>query len=111
MEKPIKIDQSFIGEGHPVYIIAEIGGNFLTLEEAAKEIDLAIEAGAHAVKLQTFSAETIVTKQSCFTTIAGGANQFELFKKLEISESLHRSVFDYARQKKNHRFFNPELLR
>ena len=44
------------------YIIAEIGGNFREFHEAKKMIDLAIDCGVDAVKLQTYRADTIVTK-------------------------------------------------
>ena len=39
--------------GAPVYIIAEIGGNFSTYEEAVRLINAAKDAGADCVKLQT----------------------------------------------------------
>ena len=54
-----------IGPKHPIYFIAEIGVNHngkLTL--AKKLIDKAKEAGASAVKFQTFSAEEFVTKKT-----------------------------------------------
>jgi len=48
------------------YIIAEIGGNFTTFKEAKILVDLAYEAGVDAVKLQTYNADTIVTKTARF---------------------------------------------
>ncbi len=96
-----------IGEGAPAYLIAEIGGNFTTLEEGFKEIDAAIAAGADAVKLQTFRADTIATRKSFFTHIASGANQYDLFKKLELSDEAHRALFRYAAEKKITFFSTP----
>ncbi len=87
-----------VGENHPSFIIAEIGGNFRTLEEAFEEIRLAALAGADAVKIQTYRADTLVSKEACFSNIAGGANQYQLFKQYEISEEWHRELAACAKQ-------------
>ena len=82
------------------YIIAEIGGNFTDLEIAKRLIDDACESGADAVKLQTYRAHTIASKQAIFDMEnTGVVSQSEYFKKFEISEDLHREVFSYAKQK------------
>lgn len=58
--KPFKIQDRQIGAGHPVYIIAEVScnhnGNY---DEAVKIIEASAKAGADAVKLQTYTADTI----------------------------------------------------
>ncbi len=41
--RSVKIGNDYVGDSHPVYIVAEIGGNFLNFEEAKKLIDLAYE--------------------------------------------------------------------
>lgn len=82
------------------YIIAEIGGNFTTFEEAKKLIDLAYETGVDAVKLQTYKADTIVTKTAKFDLDnVGEMNQYELFEKYQIDFALHKKVFDYIDSK------------
>jgi sialic acid synthase SpsE len=82
------------------YIIAEIGGNFTTLEQAKRLIDEAAGTGADAVKLQTYRAETLSSRKAMFDMEnTGVTSQFELFRKYEISEDLHRQVFEYASQK------------
>lgn len=96
-----------VGSNRPAYIIAEIGGNFKTLAEGFEEIDLAVAAGADAVKIQTFRADTLVTKDSRFSTIAQGANQYELFRDLEISEEWHIQLAARAAEKKLHFFSTP----
>ena len=79
------------------YIIAEIGGNFTTFEDAARLIDAARACGADAVKLQTYRAETITSREAIFDMEnTGVVSQFELFRKYEIDEDLHRRVFAYA---------------
>jgi len=82
------------------YIIAEIGGNFQTLEEAKKLIDLAYNTGVDAVKLQTYKADTIVTKTARFDLDnVGDMLQHELFEKYQIDFELHKNVFDYIDSK------------
>ena len=49
-----------------IYIIAEIGGNFTTYEQAVRLIDEAKASGADAVKLQTYRAETLSSKNAVF---------------------------------------------
>lgn len=82
------------------YIIAEIGGNFTTFEEAKRLVDLAYDAGVDAVKLQTYKADTLVTKTAKFDLDnVGEMIQYELFQKYQIDFELHRKVFEYINQK------------
>jgi len=53
--KSIKIGNKTVGEGHPAYVIAEIGINHNGDVSLAKEmVSAAWESGADAVKIQTF---------------------------------------------------------
>jgi len=82
------------------YIIAEIGGNFTTFEEAKKLVDLAYGTGVDAIKLQTYKADTIVTKTARFDLDnVGNILQCELFEKYQIDFELHKKVFDYIDSK------------
>ena len=82
------------------YFIAEIGGNFLNFDQAKALIDAAASAGADAIKLQTYRAETVSSKVAMFDMENTGVmSQFDLFKKLEIGKELHKKVFDYAEEK------------
>lgn len=79
------------------YIIAEIGGNFTTFEQAKRLVDAARGCGVDAVKLQTYRAETITSKQAIFDMEnTGVVSQYDLFKKYEVDEALHHKVFRYA---------------
>lgn len=79
------------------YIIAEIGGNFSTFEEAKRLIDAAAICGVDAVKLQTYRADTIASSKAIFDMEnTGVVSQHDLFKKYEVSEALHGDVFAYA---------------
>jgi len=83
-----------------IYVIAEIGGNFTTFEEASALIDAAHACGVDAIKLQTYRAETTSSKKAIFDMENTGiTSQFDLFKKYEIDEILHSQVFDYIQSK------------
>ena len=62
--KEIKIGSKTIGEGYPLYFIADIAANHDgDISRAFKLIELAKEAGADAAKFQNFKAGTIVSKK------------------------------------------------
>jgi len=82
------------------YIIAEIGGNFTTLEQAKCLIDAAADCGVDAVKLQTYRADTLSSTRAIFDMEnTGVTSQYEMFRKYEINEKLHKEIFDYAEAK------------
>lgn len=82
------------------YIIVEIGGNFTTFEQAKRLVDEAASCGVDAIKLQTYKAETIASRKAIFDMEnTGVVSQYDLFKKYEIDEGLHRDVFEYAQSK------------
>ena len=59
----INIDGRYIGEGHPPFIIAEISANHNgSLDAALALIEEAKRCGADAVKIQTYTANTITLK-------------------------------------------------
>lgn len=95
----VRIGDRLIGPGRPVFILAEIGYNFNTLEEAKATIDAAVGCGVDAVKFQTFRAETLTSRKLDFPDEAGGTDQFEEFRKYELSEEHHRELFSHAREK------------
>jgi len=82
------------------YIIAEIGGNFTTMDKAKRLIDAAADCGVDAIKLQTYRAKTITSRKAVFDMEnTGKISQYDLFKKYEVGESLHREVFEYIKSK------------
>ena len=61
---PIKIGHKWIGEKKPCYVIAEIGSNFNDdINLAKKLIKKAKDAGADAVKFQSFQVDKILSKR------------------------------------------------
>lgn len=81
------------------YIIAEIGGNFADYEQAKCLIDHAAACGVDAVKLQTYRADTIASSKAFFDMEnTGVVSQYELFKKYEIGEALHKQIISYIQK-------------
>lgn len=87
MSKAIKINERFIGEGHPAYIIAEMSANHAgDLSRALEIIHAAKEAGADCIKIQTYTADTLTidSNKECFQIKKGtwqGENLYSLYKK------------------------------
>jgi sialic acid synthase SpsE len=82
------------------YVIAEIGGNFTTFQQAKLLVDEAAECGVDAVKLQTYRADTITSVKAIFDMEnTGVVSQHQLFKKYEVNADLHHEVFNYAESK------------
>ena len=60
MKETIKIGHRFIGGDHPPFIVAEMSGNHnQSLDRAMQIVEAAAASGAHALKLQTYTAETM----------------------------------------------------
>ena len=90
------------------YIIAEIGGNFTTFDQAKKLVDAAASCNVDAIKLQTYRADTIASQKAIFDMEnTGETSQYALFKKYEVAEELHRQVFAYASEKRLDWFSTP----
>lgn len=88
-----------IGEGHLPFVVAELGYNINSLDEALRSVDAAAEAGVDAVKIQTFQADTLTTRSAKFPEEAGGVNQHEEFRQYEIDEDTHWRIFKRAHER------------
>ena len=95
----IVLGEKKIGKGYPCFIIAEIGANFHSMEEAQEMIRAAAEAKADAVKIQTFKAETLVSPGAMFTLEDGSrVSQYDFFKALEVSDEVHAKLKLFAEE-------------
>lgn len=85
-----------------VFIIAEAGVNHNgSIELAKKLIDVAVEAGADAVKFQTFKTENLVSKNAKKAeyqkkTTDAKESQFDMIKKLELDMPTHKELIGYC---------------
>ena len=94
-----------IGANHPPYIIAEMSGNHnRDIERAIRLIDAAVDAGADAVKMQTYTADsmTIDSKANGFVIEGGlwaGRSLYDLYQEAATPYEWHPILFDHARQR------------
>jgi N,N'-diacetyllegionaminate synthase len=88
-----------------VFVIAEAGVNHNgSLSLARKLVDVAAEAGANAVKFQTFKADKLVSRAAQKAeyqkqTTAAEESQHAMIKKLELDEAAHRELIAYCKEK------------
>lgn len=102
--KKLIINEKRIGPGHPCFIIAEAGVNHDgDISKAKQLIDVAGEAGADAVKFQTFIAENVVSpsapKAAYQKSLQQDESQLEMVKKLELSFENFSELHAYCQSK------------
>jgi N-acetylneuraminate synthase/N,N'-diacetyllegionaminate synthase len=86
----VKIGNKLIGEEEPCFIIAEAGSNHNgSLEQAKELIDVAVEAGADAVKFQLFKAESL----------SADKKTQQILKNLEFRRDWLKELNEYAKRK------------
>src|ERR1043165_7444574 len=100
MTGKISIGRHLIGLGEPVFIIAEAGVNHNgNLASALELVDVAVSAGADAVKFQTFISESAISpvaEKAAYQKVGTGANksQLEMVKRLELPFEAFRKIRD-----------------
>ncbi len=95
-----------IGADQPPFIIAEMSGNHnQSLDRALELVDAAAAAGAHALKLQTYTADTITIdhRGGLFdindkNSLWAGQNLYELYSEAHTPWEWHRPIFDRAKE-------------
>lgn len=99
----IKIGDRLIGDGHPTYIIAEIGVNHNGILELAIElIDVSLAAGADAVKFQKRKLEDLYPKKYLENANVGEKTLrylLPILQQIELSDEAYYKIVDYCRAK------------
>lgn len=104
MNAHINIDGRKIGTDYAPYIIAEMSANHNgNIENAFKIIEQAKRCGADAVKLQTYTADTITLNSRAPEfmirgTLWDGQSLHELYQKAHMPWDWHKPLFDFARE-------------
>lgn len=104
MNAHISIDGRKIGTDYAPYIIAEMSANHNgSIENAFKIIEQAKRCGADAVKLQTYTADTITLNSRApefmiCGTLWDGQSLHELYQKAHMPWDWHKPLFDFARE-------------
>ena len=104
MNPKIAIAGREIGTEHPPYIIAELSANHNgKLETALRIVEEAKKAGADAVKLQTYTADTITLDCDSeeFQIHGGlwdGKTLYQLYQEAHMPWDFHKPLFEHARK-------------
>jgi N-acetylneuraminate synthase len=100
------IGETWIGQANKPFIIAEMSGNHnQSLERALEIVDAAAAAGAHALKIQTYTADTITLdcEHGDFfisdpKSLWQGTSLYKLYQQAYTPWEWHKPIFDRCRQ-------------
>ena len=103
--QPIQIEGVKIGDGHKPFIVAELSGNHQQdFSLAEKMIEVAADAGADAIKLQTYTPETMTLNFQSDDFVVNeegslwsGESLYELYAKASTPWEWHEPLFEKAR--------------
>jgi len=103
MKKEIKIGKKYVGINHPVYIVAEMSANHnMDFYRAKDIIKMAAQSGADAIKIQTYTPDTITidSNNPAFQThgIWEGRTLYELYGKAYTPWEWQRELQQYAHE-------------
>ena len=100
----IKVGNTVISNGSKPFVIAEMSGNHnQSLDRAFAIVDAAADAGAHAIKLQTYTADTM-TMPGAYridddNSLWNGRELYDLYKEAYTPWEWHKKIFDRAKQR------------
>lgn len=115
MANPIRLANYEIGPDAPPFVIAEMSGNHDgSLDKALAIVDAAADAGAHAIKLQTYTADTMTLdvdtpdfRLSGGHQLWGGRRLYDLYAQAHTPWEWHKVLFDRARERGIAAFSSP----
>lgn len=107
MTRTINIGSRSVGLAHPPFVIAEMSGNHnQSIERALAIIDAAADAGAHAIKLQTYTADTMTIDlaEGDFRindpkSLWAGRSLYELYQEAHTPWQWHPALFKRAAER------------
>ncbi len=112
--RSISIGDRRVGPGHAVYVIAEVSANHNGSIALAREtIAAAAEAGADAIKLQTYRPDTITFRSDAAPfqitdgTLWDGRTLWDIYEEGQTPWEWHAELFDYAASLGMHGFSSP----
>ncbi|MEK4711611.1 pseudaminic acid synthase [Sporosarcina sp. FSL K6-5500] len=102
----INIVNRKIGSAHPPFVIAEMSGNHnQSLERALEIVEAAAKTGAHALKIQTYTADTMTLNIESpdfqindENSLWNGQNLYQLYQQAYTPWEWHKPIFDRARE-------------
>jgi pseudaminic acid synthase len=108
----INLGKVVVGSDHKPFIIAEMSGNHnQSLERALAIVDAAADAGAHAIKLQTYTADTMTLKGAYQindqNSLWNGRELYDLYKEAYTPWEWHKAIFERAKEKEIMAFSSP----
>jgi pseudaminic acid synthase len=103
----VRVGPHLIGPEHPPFVIAEMSGNHNgDLERALAIVDAVADSGAHALKIQTYTADTITIdvdgpdfRVEDAHGLWGGRTLHQLYDEAHTPWDWHRPIFDRARER------------
>ena len=106
MTKAFTIADKLIGRNHPPFVIAEMSGNHnQSLERALEIVDAAARTGAHALKIQTYTPDTMTLDLderefhiSDPNSLWTGTSLYKLYGEAFTPWEWHKPIFDRARE-------------
>jgi pseudaminic acid synthase len=104
--KDFSIEHCTVGAGHRPFIIAEMSGNHnQSLQRALEIVDAAAATGVHALKIQTYTADTMtldIAEGEFFiedkNSLWQGKSLYQLYEEAHTPWDWHKPIFDRARE-------------
>lgn len=106
MKQTLHIGERAVGTGHPPFVIAEMSGNHnQSLDRALAIVEAAARSGAHALKIQTYTADTMTLdlaegefRIADADSLWAGKSLHQLYQEAYTPWEWHKPIFDKARE-------------
>src|SRR5688500_3893217 len=102
----IRVGHRLIGQAHPPFVVAEMSGNHnQSLERALHILEAAAKAGAHGLKLQAYTPDTMTLDRDERefhigdpNSLWAGTSLYKLYGEAHTPWEWHKPIFDRARE-------------